>query len=53
MAKQLNPNQCDLLHQYYPINECCLCNAKEEIRELRIEIEKLRKKLKTPSKEDK
>jgi len=37
-AKALNPNQCDILHQYYPISECCLCKARAEIEELKERI---------------
>ena len=42
MAKTLLPNQCDLLHQYYPPNDCCLCKALSRIKELETELEKLK-----------
>ncbi|KKL63822.1 hypothetical protein LCGC14_2171270 [marine sediment metagenome] len=46
MAKALNPDQCGILHQYYPISECCLCNANARIRELQLEVGKLKSKAK-------
>lgn len=42
MAKALLPNQCGILHLYYPVADCCLCNAREEIALLKIEVERLR-----------
>lgn len=34
-AKQLLPNQCDYLHPFYGVDNCCLCKANEEIERLR------------------
>ena len=44
-AKQLLPNQCSILHQYYLPQDCCLCNARREIDELKTEIAKLKERL--------
>ena len=43
-AKQLLPSQCDILHQYWPVNECCLCKANERIVELEKQVAELRDK---------
>jgi len=42
-TKQLLPNQCTPLHFLYGKNDCCLCNAKEEIDKLKAEIEDLKR----------
>ena len=41
-AKCLLPNQCTPLHLLYGRGDCCLCNAREEIQQLRGEIEALK-----------
>jgi len=41
MTKVLLPNQCDLLHQYYTITDCCLCKANDRIKELEARAERL------------
>jgi len=46
-AKQMLPNQCDLLHPFYGPDNCCLCREKAEVQLLKAEIERLRKALET------
>ena len=48
MAKVLTEDQCNLLHMYYPISECCLCNAKQRIAELEAEVAELKGEVESP-----
>jgi len=43
-AKILLPSQCDLLHNSYGADNCCLCAAKFKIWQLEAEIEEMRAK---------
>jgi len=50
-AKQLLPNQCDLLHLVYGQPNCCLCGAKLKIDELEEAIKDLKELLAKEKKE--
>jgi hypothetical protein len=45
-AKALLPSQCQILHQYYPPNECCLCKAELRVKELEEEVSRLQEVIK-------
>jgi hypothetical protein len=34
MAKQVTENQCDLFHQHFAPDECCLCEARARVKQL-------------------
>ncbi len=41
MAKQLLPEQCDILHPHFPPPDCCICNLRKRIVRLEAVIGRL------------
>ena len=45
MAKQLTVDQCLVLHPIYGQNDCCLCKANQQIKELEAKVKELEAKV--------
>ncbi len=43
-TKALTPDQCAYLHQKFPPPECCICNARIELEEVKRQLSELQVK---------
>lgn len=43
------PNQCDVLHPIYGVHDCCLCNSRVNVGELKSDIQWLLQYVEIPN----